>query len=351
MALQRRDATAGKRTGMVLALGAAALAAAAVYNARRARRIRREMPPTGRFVTVGGVRLHYLEKGEGPPVVLLHGNLVEARDFVLSGVFDLAARHHRVLAFDRPGFGYSDRPRGRAWTARQQAELLYRACGQLGIERPVVVGHSWGCVVALAMALARPDEVRGLVLAGGYYFPTARLDALMVAPAAVPGLGDALCHTVLPLLGRALAPLMLRAVFDPAPVPPHYAGTLPVERAVRPSQIRATAQDGATMVPTVIGMWRGYRDLRLPVAIFAGTGDHIIGHEAHAVRLHREIASSDLRLVSGVGHMVHHAVPWLVADAIEALSAREVPGSGTRTIDRAPAGTASEFAGRVGNRP
>ncbi|HEV7370566.1 alpha/beta hydrolase [Arenibaculum sp.] len=324
MALQRwRDAEAGGRvrSGAILAVGAAALAAAAVYNARRARRIQREMPPTGRFVTVDGVRLHYLEKGEGPPVVLLHGNLVEARDFALSGVLDLAAGRHRVVAFDRPGFGHSDRPRGKAWTARQQAELLHRAFERLGIVRPVVVGHSWGCVVALAMALARPDSVRGLVLAGGYYFPTARLDALMVAPAALPVVGDVLRHTVLPLLGRVLTPLMLRSVFDPAPIPPGYAGALPVERAVRPSQIRATAQDGATMVPTVAGMRRGYGDLRMPVAIFAGTGDHVVGHEAHAVRLHHEIASSELRLIAGAGHMVHHAVPELVADAIDAVAA------------------------------
>ncbi|HZU87947.1 MAG TPA: alpha/beta hydrolase, partial [Stellaceae bacterium] len=61
----------------------------------------REHPPAGRFVTVDGVRLHYVEKGEGaPPVVLIHGNVVTAEDFDLSGVLDLAVeRGHRVVAF------------------------------------------------------------------------------------------------------------------------------------------------------------------------------------------------------------------------------------------------------------
>ena len=74
------------RTGAVLAVSAAALAAAALYNARRTRKVEREHPPAGRFLDVDGVRLHYLEQGEGPPVVLLHGNVVTVEDWVLSGV-------------------------------------------------------------------------------------------------------------------------------------------------------------------------------------------------------------------------------------------------------------------------
>src|SRR3954471_7153434 len=183
------------RAGVVLAAAAAALAASALYNAYRARRTEREHPPTGRFVEVGGVRLHYLEKGAGPPVVLLHGNVVTAEDWALSGVLDRVAARHRVVAFDRPGYGRSDRPRGSAWTAADQAGLLRRALARLGVERPVVVGHSWGTNVALALALAEPAAVRGLVLVSGYYEPTLRADALLVAPAAVPVLGDVLRHT------------------------------------------------------------------------------------------------------------------------------------------------------------
>ena len=103
------------------------------YNIYRARKAEREHPPTGRFVTVDGVRLHYLEKGEGPPVVLLHGNVVTAEDFQTSGVLDLLATQHRVIAFDRPGFGYSDRPHGSAWSAGAQADLLSGALVVLGI--------------------------------------------------------------------------------------------------------------------------------------------------------------------------------------------------------------------------
>ena len=135
----------------ILASAAATIAAMTAYNVYRARKAEREHPPAGQFVTVDGVRLHYIERGEGPPVVLLHGNVVTAQDFDTSGVLDLVAQRHRVIAFDRPGFGYSDRPHGSAWSAGTQADLIRDAFAVLGINRPIVLGHSWGAAVALAL--------------------------------------------------------------------------------------------------------------------------------------------------------------------------------------------------------
>jgi pimeloyl-ACP methyl ester carboxylesterase len=310
------------RLGTALAATAAALAAAALYNTLRTRRVEREHPPTGRFVEVDGVRLHYLERGAGPPVVLLHGNVVTVEDWALSGVLDRVAERHRVVAFDRPGYGHSERPRGSAWAAAAQADLVRRALARLGVERPVVVGHSWGTNVALALALADPAAVRGLVLVSGYYEPTLRADALLVAPAAVPVLGDVLRHTVSPLLGAALMPLVVKGMFAPLPVPERFREGFPHGMAVRPSQIRAEAQDGATMAYGVASMRDGYRGLRMPVVIAAGTEDRVVDVGRHAVRLQGDIPGSELRLVPGAGHMVHHAVPGLVAELVEAVSDR-----------------------------
>ena len=132
------------------------------------------------------MRLHYSDRGEGSPVVLIHGNAVTGDDWDTSGVAEQLMRSHRVIIFDRPGFGYSERPRGHLWTAAQQAELLHTALRQLGVERPVVAGHSWGTLVALALAERHQADVAGLVLLSGYYFWTLRPDALMVVPGALP---------------------------------------------------------------------------------------------------------------------------------------------------------------------
>jgi pimeloyl-ACP methyl ester carboxylesterase len=328
--------------GKVALATAAALAGLALQVRADARRAEREHPPRGRFVHVDGVRLHYLEEGAGgpgPPVVLIHGNAVTAEDWTASGVSGLLARRRRVLAFDRPGYGYSERPRDRRWTADAQAAALAEAFARLGVERPVVVGHSWGALVAVALGLDHADAVSGLVLASGYHFPTARADVALFSPPAVPVLGDVLRYTVSPLAGRLIAPGMIRAMFAPAPVPPEFTAAVPVPMMLRPWQIRASAEDAATMTPRVAAVERRYGELRrLPVAIVAGAEDGVVDAGRQSARLHEALPHSDLRVVPGLGHMVHHGAPWVVADAVEALASE------------AEAAVAAEYAAVVPDR-
>jgi pimeloyl-ACP methyl ester carboxylesterase len=311
------------RNGVVLAGSAAAMAAMALWNTYRARKVEQEHPPSGRYISVERVRLHYLERGEGRPVLLLHGNVVTADDFALSGLLDLAAgRQCRVVAFDRPGFGYSNRPLGAMWSPQRQADLLRKALETLGMRRPVVVGHSWGALVALALALDHREAVSGLVLLSGYYHPTLRADVPLFSIPAIPVIGDLVRYTVGPVFGSVLLPLAVKGMFAPLPVPERFANGFPYGLPIRPWQIRAEAQDTATMVSAVAAMQRRYRELSMPVVIMAGTDDRIVNHRKHAVRIHQEIPQSTLRLVPGVGHMLHYAVPEQIVDEIEATILR-----------------------------
>lgn len=291
------------------------LAVLAGVNHLVARRAERRHPPEGRFLEVDGVRLHYTDRGEGPPVVLVHGNMVSGHDYDTSGVAETLAATNRVIVIDRPGFGHSERPRGRVWTAARQAELFHRALARLGIERPVIVGHSWGTVVALSMALRHPDDTAGLVLLAGYYFPSVRVDGMMVAPVATPVLGDVLRYTVSPLLGWLTMPGLKRMLFAPARMPVRFRAEYSAAMALRPSQIRATAGDGALMVPSVLGMPEQYAGLSMPVVIVAGDGDKVVSHR-QAERLHTAIPGSVLRIVKGAGHMVHHLASKTVVEAV-----------------------------------
>jgi pimeloyl-ACP methyl ester carboxylesterase len=193
-----------------------------------------------------------------------------------------------------------------------------QAFAGLGIERPIVVGHSWGTLVALALALDHPDAVSGLVLFSGYYHPTLRADVPLFSLPAIPVFGDLIRYTVGPLLGAALLPLAAKGMFSPLPVPERFAKGFPYGLPLRPSQIRAEAQDTATMVSAVRAMQRRYRELQMPVVIMAGTDDRVVDHRRHSIPVHHEIPQSVLRLVPGVGHMLHYAVPEQVVDAIEA---------------------------------
>ena len=230
------------------AVAITALAATALVNRYLAKKAERDNPPTGRFLKVNGVRVHYVERGAGDPIVLLHGNGSMIQDFESSGLMDLAAKDYRVIVFDRPGFGHSSRPRSVLWTPDAQAELMHVALAQLGVSNAVVLGHSWGASVAVAMALKYPGLVRGLVLGSGYYYPTLRPDVALMAAPSLPFVGDILSHTFSPLLSRAMWPLMMAKIFGPRPVPRKF-GAFPKEMALRPSQIRASAAESALMIP------------------------------------------------------------------------------------------------------
>jgi len=90
----------------------------------------RHNPPSGKFVEADGVRLHYVEQGHGQPLILLHGNGSMIQDFESSGLLDMAAAKFRVIAFDRPGYGHTARPRNRVWSADELAPV---STGHLGI--------------------------------------------------------------------------------------------------------------------------------------------------------------------------------------------------------------------------
>jgi pimeloyl-ACP methyl ester carboxylesterase len=301
----------------------AALAAAAIVNRTLARKAERRNPPDGCFISVNGVRLHTLERGSGTPLVLLHGNGSMIADFQSSGLIDLAAKNYRVISFDRPGFGPSTRPRSTVWTPYAQADLIHAALSKLGVSRAIVLGHSWGTLVALALAAKHLSSVRSLVLVSGYYCPTARADVLLLSPPALPVVGDILSHTVSPLLGRLIWPLVLRKVFSPSPVPQKFTG-FPKEMAVRPGQIRAAAAETALLIPGAFALQKSYAALKMPVTIVAGAADRIVEF-AQAARLHRAIAQSTLRCIPDTGHMVHQTATAEIMSAIHQVASQDLP--------------------------
>lgn len=309
---RRRMNVAGPgRIGLV----AAGVALAAI-NYALARRDERRNPPSGQFIRIDGVRLHYIDRGKGPAVILLHGNGTMAREFELSGLIDLRAKDHRVIAFDRPGFGHSERPRNRIWTAEGQADLLWRALCDIGVHRPVIVGHSWGALVAIAMALRHRADTAGLSLLSGYYYPSVRRDVATMLWPAVPVVGDIMRYTISPLLGRAMAPALFRTMFAPAAVSARFKQGFPVGLAVRPWQIRAAAAEAGLMIPEASRLARKYEALSLPVLVIGGLQDNVVDFGRQSRRLAEELPNSTIRPFPEAGHMVHHTAPEQVANAI-----------------------------------
>lgn len=165
-----------------------------------------------RFLTVDGLRLRYVRKGQGPPLVLLHG--LGSSIYSWSEVLEGLARHHDVVAVDLPGFGFSDQPEDLAFGRLPRAVL--GLMDRLGLEKASLAGNSLGGAVAIVLAAERPERVDRLVLidAAGFNFAPEDRPAIFRFVSAVPGI----LLERLPVR-RWLTRAALRQVFlDPAQV-------------------------------------------------------------------------------------------------------------------------------------
>lgn len=122
-------------------------------------------PKTAKFADVDGVRMRYVDTGEGaddrPTAVLVHGfaSALETWDAVVPAL----SKTHRVIALDLKGFGWTDRPEG-DYSPRAQAELVWKLLDQRGVQKTAFVAHSWGSSVVLAATLRSPERVTKLAL-------------------------------------------------------------------------------------------------------------------------------------------------------------------------------------------
>ncbi|KAF0282976.1 hypothetical protein BA898_05565 [Spiribacter roseus] len=279
-----------------------------------------EMGPEGQFINLPQGRVHAIVKGEGPDLVMIHGASSNARDFSFD-LIDRMADEFRVIAFDRPGFGYSD-SLGEPLSPMEQAEILRRAAGQLGVDQPIVLGHSYGGAVALAWALRAGDDFAGLTLLAPASHPWPGGLGFWRELSASP-LGQ---HIVLPTIShmapRQLVNASVERVFQPNEVPDGYLDHLGLELTLRTRQMQINALQIDRLEGYLEAMVPEYPDLSIPIEVVHGRADRTVGLQYHAERLAAAVDSVNLTRVEGMGHMPHHADPERVADAIRRTAER-----------------------------
>lgn len=284
-------------------------------------------PPEGQFLDIGGRRIHALVTGDGPDLVLIHGANGSIRDFSFDLIGRLAERY-RVIAFDRPGLGWSDRadPSYAGAFARgsespgEQAALLAAAAAQLGAASPIVVGHSFGGIVALAWALDHDPAA-----------------VVSIAGVANPWPGDlgwvyrvngtALGGAIIPPLISAFVPVShikgeVAGVFAPQRAPEGYTDYLGLGMVLRRDAFRANARQVNQLRPHVVEMAKRYDTLTIPIELLHGSEDTAVPLAIHSRPLAERIDTAHLTVLDGIGHMPHHADPDATLAAIDRAAAR-----------------------------
>lgn len=305
---------------LILALLAVGLVAMRLYTLALVRRAEAAYPPA-EFVEVGGVRLHYARAGQGRPVVFIHGGGGTLFEFTRSPVYDPAVDSYDAIFLDRPGMGYSERPSGQDMTPTLQARLIHEALAELGVERPVLVGQSWGGVIALAYALDYPQDVSAVVLLGSSPYPRDRgPEPFYARLIRVPVLGDVVLNTLYVPVGRhVVAPLFLRegaGYFAPLPEIPEEFSQIVLGPELRPSHALSDAEESLVIPASLPDLSHRLVGVEVPVIVVAGSLDeHALEQSA---RLERDLAYNEVRIIEGAGHYLWFATPDVVLEAIQA---------------------------------
>ncbi len=231
-------------------------------------------PDSGRFVIVGEASQHYFELGmeNDTVLVLLHGVGGSSYGWLKRGILDSLARDYHVYAFDRAGHGHSQRPEGMGGDPRSQAAVLHRALQTLEVDRPVIIGLSWGGAVAAAYAVHYPDDLSALILLAPYILPNERAVDILYPVATVPGVSDALLHTLAVPVSSIIRTPLTRRTFSPEAIPEDYWGET-ILLSQRPEAIQTMAVDMRAVNDAVGELSNHYGAIHVPVSVLIGAHD------------------------------------------------------------------------------
>jgi pimeloyl-ACP methyl ester carboxylesterase len=288
----------------IVALVAVLVGTLVAYAAITARRVEQAIPPQGSFIEINGCTINYLDVGSGPSIILIHGLAGQILNFNY-GLVDRLADEFRVIVLNRPGSGYSTRPAyDKPARLRAQGDLVAKFIATLGLDRPLLVGHSLGGGLSLAVALDHPESVGGLALLAPLTHP-------MSAP---PGpfrdfeirskfLRTLVAWTLATPMTNFKRDAVLSVLFGPDPVPEDFATRGGGLLALRPKSFCTTSVDLLASNADLPSMVERYPSMRPPVSILYGTGDQILDYRAHGVAMKEAVPSLNLELIAG-GHML-----------------------------------------------
>jgi pimeloyl-ACP methyl ester carboxylesterase len=273
------------------------------------------------FVQAADVRTHVETWGAGDPILLIHGASSDMAVFQPT-VIPLLKDTYRLTAYDRPGMGFTAKRPANADELGEQAKVAAGVIEAMGLEKPIIVAHSFGGAVALRLALDRPDLVSGLVLMAPVAYEWPGVVAWHAYWSSNPLVGP-LFNTVLaqPFTASAVRE-GIKGTFAPMPVPDNYLEDAAVMRATRPGAMRASAQDLVAAKRELIAQQARYPEITVPVAILSGDGDTVVSTTIHSVKLSQTLPNVKLVILPGVGHVPHEAAPEKVAELVEWVRAQ-----------------------------
>jgi haloalkane dehalogenase len=268
-------------------------------------------PFRSRWFDARAARVHYLDEGEGPPILFLHGN--PTWSFLFRGIIIRLRKRFRCIALDYPGFGLSEHPEDYDYTPREHAEVVLQLVRHLDLKNLTIVGHEWGGPIGMKLALDETARLRALVMSNTWYWPadTWQLKTLSYVLSSAPAQHliverNSLVEHVLPLgVKHRLAPQVLDHYRDVLPTPLSRIGVAELPRQILSSSFWLS--EIAHAAPRVLGN----------VPLLLAWGAHDLAFPQRLMdRFRQDFRAVKVRRLDAK-HLVHEDVPAEVSEAVE----------------------------------
>jgi pimeloyl-ACP methyl ester carboxylesterase len=277
------------------------------------------LPPAGSFAKLGSTRLHYVDQGQGPAIVMIHGIAGNLQNFTY-GLATPLAQTHRVICIDRPGYGYSKRSSNADASLEAQADTIVSLLDHLQIDSAVFVGHSLGGSISMAAAQRHPDRVKALALIAPLtHLPDAHLPAFKALDVPSP--------LIRYILGWTLAipgtlyrmSLSLKFIFGPERAPRDFAIRGGGILSLKPQTFITASSDIQNALRSMPAIEAAYGNMKTPIHVLFAHEDRILDCKQNGEDLPSRIPGAQITLVTG-GHMLPVTQVELCVQFIEGVA-------------------------------
>lgn len=283
--------------------------------------IERNYPPIGEFKTVNDTKMHYKHiksenAAELPAIVFVHGasgNLLDQMNVYGELLKDRAD----LIFLDRPGHGYSSRGPSTNSKPDGQAATIAALLDALQIDKAIIVGHSFGSIVTISMALNHPEKVAGTVLLSPVSHPWPGGVSWYYELSKVPIAGYLFSETVALPAGLMRLDSGTACVFAPNKPAQNYAENTAVSLVLRPYHFRNNARDVGGLYEYVSRMKSRYSEIKSPMKIITGDRDTVVLPNIHSRGLNQDVENAELIWIQNAGHKTDYVATDLVVAAIE----------------------------------
>jgi len=273
------------------------------------------VPVTGKILNLNGLPVHgYIEGNGTQDIVFIHGAFGNLRDWVFA-TRTLSKFDRRFIYIDRPGFGYSERDKSK-WDAERQADQARAYLKKIKGKKPILVGHSWGALVAMSWAAKYPDEVKGVISVAGLNMPFSGISKLANDTGLINTAYELYFTNVASKVDRGSIKKFLSRMFRPQDIPEGYLDYIGSDLSRRLSTIKANKSDLSVTSNALDRNFAFYDHMEMPIEIIHGEKDFLLPFKSQAVAFKKVMPNSRLNILPTVGHMAHHFASKEISQSI-----------------------------------